>query len=275
VRVKRRGVRVTARRGYWSASEKELTAAAEAAATPANTALTGALSTLSDSMNTRAVSIWTGFAKADAGRTRVMFTWEANPTGSADKPARLEIQPIDDAGKETMPAQVIGGAPGELPLMARFDLAGGRHRIRFTSLTSAGDVIDRWVQSQAVPDFSKQMLVLSTPKVLRARNMVEFRAIESNPNASPTASTRFGATDRVLVDIEYQALGGRTPQIKVDLLNAKGDLLQTLATPPPADGRLRMLLPLASLANSTYVLRIGARADEDSAEQWYAFRVAR
>ena len=31
-----------------------------------------------------------------------------------------------------MPAQVIGGAPGELPLMARFDLAGGRHRMRFT-----------------------------------------------------------------------------------------------------------------------------------------------
>ena len=40
VRVKRRGVRVTARRGYWSASEKELTAAAEAAATPVNMALT-------------------------------------------------------------------------------------------------------------------------------------------------------------------------------------------------------------------------------------------
>ena len=66
VRVKRRGVRVTARRGYWAASEKEMTAAAEAAATPVNVALTTALSSLSDSVNTRAVSIWTGFAKADA-----------------------------------------------------------------------------------------------------------------------------------------------------------------------------------------------------------------
>src|SRR5688572_8008591 len=190
VRVKRRGVRVTARRGYWAASEKELTAAAAAAATPVNVALTTALSSLSDSVNTRAVAIWTGFAKADAERTRVMFTWEPNPTASADKPARLEIQPVDEAGKETMPAQVIGGAPGELPLMARFDLPGGRQRIRFTSLTAAGDVIDRWVQSQAVPDLSKQALVLSTPKILRARNMVELRAVESNPNASPTASTR-------------------------------------------------------------------------------------
>ncbi len=155
-----------------------------------------------------------------------------------------------------MPAQVIGGAPGELPLMARFDFPGGRHRLRFTSLTASGEVIDRWVQNQVVPDFSKQSLVLSTPRVLRARNMIEFRAIESNPTASPTASTRLAVTDRVLIDIEYQSVG-QTPQIKVDLLNAKGDLLQTLATPPPADGRLRMLLPVASLAQSTYVLRIG------------------
>src|SRR5829696_2927975 len=105
VRVKRRGVHVTARRGYWSTSEKELTAAAEAAATPVNVGLTSALSGLSDSVNTRAVSIWTGFAKADAERTRVMFTWEPNPSPNGDKPARLEIQPVDDAGKETMPPQ--------------------------------------------------------------------------------------------------------------------------------------------------------------------------
>ena len=54
VRVKRRGVRVTARRGYWSASEKEMTAAAEAAATPVNSALTGALAALSRFGATRA-----------------------------------------------------------------------------------------------------------------------------------------------------------------------------------------------------------------------------
>ena len=60
-----------------------MTAAAEAAATPVNVGLTTALSALSDSVNTRAVSIWTGFAKADAERTRVMFTWEPNPTASA------------------------------------------------------------------------------------------------------------------------------------------------------------------------------------------------
>jgi VWFA-related protein len=275
VRVKRRGVRVTARRGYWAASEKELTAAAEAAATPVNVGLTTALSALSESVNTRAVSIWTGFAKADPERTRVMFTWEPNQAAPAQKPARLEIQPVDDTGKETQPAQVIGGAPGELPLMARFDLAGGRHRLRFTSLTASGDVIDRWVQAQAVPDFSKQSLVLSTPKILRAKNVLELRAIEANPAASPTASTRFGPTDRILVEIECQAPAGETPQIKIDLLNAKGDFLQTLQTVALTGGQMRMPLPVSSLANSTYVLRIEATAGDQTSQQWVAFRVAR
>ena len=275
VRVKRRGVRVNARRGYWAASEKEITAAAEAAATPVNTALTGALAVLSDSVNTRAVAIWTGFAKADADKTRVMFTWETNQAGQAQKPARLEIQPVDDAGKETMPAQVIGGAPGELPLMARFDFPGGRQRLRFTSLTASGDVIDRWVQAQAVPDFSKDTLVLATPKILRARNMLEFRAIEANPAASPTATTRFGPTDRILIELDVQAPEGAAPQVKVDLLNAKGDFLQTLQTLNVTGGKTRMPLPVGSLANSTYVLRIEATAGDQSAQQWVAFRVQR
>jgi VWFA-related protein len=274
VRVKRRGVRVTARPGYWAPTEKELTAAAEAAAVPVNTALTGALSALSDSTNARSVSVWTGIAKGAADQTRVTFTWEAN-AGASEKPARMEIQPLDDAGNPTMPAQVIGGAPGELPLAAEFQMRPGRHRIRFTVLTSAGDVIDRWVVSRIVPDSGKQPVMLSTPRFLRARNMVEFRAIEANPNAAPTASTRFGPTDRVLVELEAHVPDGQTPEIKVDLLNARGDVLRALDVPAAVDGKVRMPLPVASLANSTYVLKAEVIAGPESASQWVAFRVAR
>jgi len=274
VRVKRKGVRVTARRGYWAPSEKELTAAAEAAATPVNTALTGALSALSDSTNARSVSVWTGFSKGADAQTRVSFSWEAN-AGTTDKPASMEIQPLDDAGNVTMPAQVIGGAPGELPLAAEFMMRPGRHRIRFTVMTSAGDVIDRWVVSRIVPDSTKHSVVLSTPRFLRARNMIEFRAIEANPAASPTASTRFGPTDRVLVELEAQGTDGQPPDIKVELLNAKGDLLRALDVPAVVNGKVRMPLPVNALANSTYVLKVEATAGSESAQQWVAFRVAR
>jgi VWFA-related protein len=276
VKVKRRGVNVTARRGYWAASEKELTAAAEAAATPVNTALTTALSAMSESAAGRAVTIWTGVSKGDEGRTRMTYTWEAAPApANADKPVRLEIQPVDEAGKESMPAQVIGGAPGELPLMAHFQWPASRQRLRFTSMTKAGETIDRWVQTQVVPDLSKTAVVLATPKFLRARNMIELRAIEANPTPSPTASTRFAATERVLVEIECDSPAGDVAQVKVELLDAKGSLLRGLDTPPLANGRLRMALPVASLANSTYILKVTATAGENAAEQWVAFRVAR
>lgn len=274
VRVKRRGVDVTARRGYWAASEKELTAAAEAAATPVNTALTTALSAMSDSTSGRAVTLWTGVARGDAGRTRLSYSWEAAPA-AADKPARLEIQPVDDAGKESMPAQVIGGAPGELPLMAHFEWPAGRQRLRFTSFTQAGETIDRWVQSQVVPDLSKSAIVLATPRFLRARNMIELRAIEANPSASPTATPRFTATERVLVEIAVDSQAGDAAQIKIELLDAKGSPLRVLDAPPLSGGRLRMPLAVGSLANSTYLLKVTATAGEQSAEQWVAFRVAR
>ena len=274
VKVKRRGVRLTARRGYWAASEKEITAAAEAAATPVNVGLQSALSALSQSSsNARAVSIWTGLSRGTGTNAKLSMTWEAS-SATVDKPARLEVQPVDDAGKPTLDAQVIAGAPGEIPMVAQFDLVPGRHRVRFTSLTASGDIIDRWIQSMAIPPLSGEPIVVATPRFFRARNMIELRAIEANAAPAPTAATRFRPTDRVLVELECWTTPGTTPLIKVELLNAKGDVLKALTAPEPTDGRLRMALPVGSLAPSTYVLRVTATVGEQSAEQWAAFRLA-
>ena len=145
-----------------------------------------------------------------------------------------------------IPAQVIGGAPGELPLLARFDLPGGKQRLRFTSYTVKGDLIDRWVQTQTVPDFSKQTLVLSTPKILRARNMIEFRAIEANPLASSTASTKFSATDRVLVEIECQAPAAEA-QREAMFARAKAAEISDAGTRPGAASFKRSLALVMAL----------------------------
>jgi hypothetical protein len=181
---------------------------------------------------------------------------------------------VDDAGKPTMEAQVIAGAPGEIPMVAQFDLVPGRYRIRFTSLTAAGDIIDRWIQSVTIPALANESIVLSTPRFLRARNMIELRAIEANATPAPTAATRFRPSDRVLVEIECWTAPGTKPAIKVELLNAKGDVLKPLAAPELAGGRMRMVLPVGSLAPSTYVLKVTATVGEQSAEQWAAFRLA-
>ncbi len=278
VKVRRRGVDVTARRGYWSASEKELTAAAEAAAAPVNNALIGALSAMSESAGAaRAASVWIGMSRAAAGQTRMTVTWESNGAylrpGDA-RPARLEVQPLKADGTPTDEAWVIGGAPGELPIMAQIAIAPGRQRIRFTSQASTGDTIDRWVQTVTVPAFGEATLALATPRFLRARSVLEQRAIEANPSPAPTAANRFRPSERVFVDVECYAIGETTPDIKVELLNGKGDRLRVLDAPPLVDGRLRMTLPVAALAPSVYVLRVQASMGEQTAQQLAAFRVA-
>jgi hypothetical protein len=74
--------------------------------------------------------------------------------------------------------------------------------------------------------------------------------------------------------VECYAAAGTTPELTVELLNGKGDLLRKLDAPPLAEGRMRMTLPVGSLAPSTYVLRISAVAGEQSAQQLAAFRIA-
>jgi hypothetical protein len=105
--------------------------------------------------------------------------------------------------------------------------------------------------------------------------MIELRAIEANPDAAPTAATRFTPSDRLLVEIECRARTEEVPLLKVELLNGSGGLLRALETPPLVDGKLRMPLTIASLANGTYVLKVTALLGEQTAEQWVAFRVAR
>jgi hypothetical protein len=266
---------VTARRGYWAASEKELTVAAEAKATPDNTALTTALSSLSDTVAGSSVTVWNGTSRGDAGRTVVTVTWEANtlPPGR-DKPARLEIQPIGEDLKPSGEPKVIAGAPGEIPIVANFDFAPGRQRLRMTLMTSAGDTIDRWIQTVAIPELGGKALALATPRFLRARSMPEFRAIEANPEPAPAASRRFRPSERVVVMVECYSEGETAPELTFELLNGKGDLLRKLDAPALVNGRLRMTLPVASLAPSVYVLRVQARNGDQSAQQLTAFRVA-
>ncbi|MEO8677805.1 MAG: VWA domain-containing protein [Vicinamibacterales bacterium] len=274
VKVKRRGTKVTARRGYWAASEKEMTAASEAKATPDNAALTTALSSLSDTVTGSAVTVWTGLSRGDEGRTLLTVTWEPNQLPpDRDKAARLEIQPLTDDNKPSEDARVIAGAPGEIPIMAVFQFPPGRQKLRMTSMTKAGDTIDRWVQTMTIPALAAEAIGLSTPRFLRARSVPELRAIEANPAPAPAASRRFRPSERVLVEIECYA-DGEAPEMTFELLNGKGDVLRKLDAPPLTNGRLRMTLPVGSLAPSVYVLRVVAAKGDQSAQQLTAFRVA-
>ncbi|MEW6321659.1 MAG: VWA domain-containing protein [Acidobacteriota bacterium] len=277
VRVKRPGVRVRARKGYWAPSEAELTAAARTA--PVVDGVREALEELARPRSGRPVDLWIGTSRADHGRSAVEFTWE--PTGRAgrDRPVTLQVQPVIPGPEDTPLADVQAidgrpiGAPG--PSVARFDLPPGDVVFRLTALAASGDVVDRWTESVTIPAFPADVLAFATPRVLRARSPYEARALEKDPSPTPVAARAFRPSDRMFVETELYAPADAQPTLAAHLLSAEGQHLLDLTVPAANTGSpFRIAVPLSSLAPGTFLVRLEATSGERTSRQILAFRVS-
>jgi hypothetical protein len=275
VKVKRRGFRVTARRGYWAPTEKETTAAPAA---PVEPGLADALSQLSDPRSARPVDLWIGVSRGVAPRARVSVTWEQDVRRDRGQRAdRLVVERVASRSRSA-PAEerhVIGATTaGRESALAAFDVASGVELLlRLTAEAADGTIVDQWDQAVHVPAFDGGAVSLSTPRFLRARSAFEAQAMRAGQDPPPAASRQFRPTDRVVVEVECYAPTDATLTLSARLLNGKGEALTDLAIPPPVDGKSRFNLPLSSLAPSTYVLRLDARAGDRDVQQRSAFRV--
>jgi VWFA-related protein len=272
VKVKRRGVRVLARQGYWAPSAKEMTP--DVAAAPAEPGLVEALTDLVEPKDGRSIDVWLGASRGPTGGTRVAVSWEPTERNGAQETTRLIVVPVRGGGdphvSETRTIAAVSARTGET--LATFDLEPDtKTTLRFTAEGADGAVIDQWHQGVAVPKLTGAPVALSTPRFLRARSAFEARALERGAIPSPTASRRFRKTDRVVVDVECYADGQAV--VTAQLLNGRGDRLTDLAASAGTSGYTRFTLPLSSVAPGTYVLRLQARAGDHDAYQRSAFRV--
>ncbi len=278
VRVKRGGVRVTSRRGYWAPTPEE---ANPAPAPPSDPRLTEALTALVVPEEGRFMDLWVGTAPAADGLTSVQVTWDPAARSTDVVPEVVEVEPVArGAGGESLGAaqEILANAyareePG--PTVAVFDLPPGPAALRVTARSEGGEVIDRWTQSIVVHDYTEGGLQMGTPRVFRTRSLLETRAFDADPSPTPTASRRFRRTDRLVIDVPWTTTtGGEMPELSAQLTNRDGHPLAPLPLLSTDGGRARLVLPLASLAPSTYVVRFDARTNAGEWSQQVAFTVS-
>ncbi len=270
VEVKRRGVRVVARRGYYAPRSEELNAPP---VTPVATEVMDALTNLVEPRSGRTADVWIGFTRGNESLTDVTVTWDPTTRVGANAATRIEVERLRNDGTPDGASQSIPRREtATTPATARFALSPGRSVLRFTSYDAKNEVLDRWPEDVSVPAIAKQPLALATPRFLLARSAFELRALQTTAQATPAASRRLRKTDRLLVEIEcYSAAGA--PELVAELLNQKGDSLVTLPVPAATENKVRVEVPLQSLAPAVYVLRVRAMNADKQVEQHVPFRI--
>jgi VWFA-related protein len=278
-RVKKPGIQLRARRGYWTASPDEALRAAILArgdvprkVTPPEPAPHA--STL--------IRPWFGMARGSDGHTRVTVVWEpaVRIPGERNRQvaARVALTAKSSDGtvlfegplRPTGPA-MIDAAAGT-PSRAAFDAPPGRLRLRMEIQDAAGQVLDQDVRDVSIRDLRGDVAV-GTPEVMRARNAREFRTLDVDA-AVPVASREFSRTERLLIRFAAYASADTPPAVSAKLLGRTGVPIRELAVVPSATtGDLAIDLPLASFAVGEYVVEVTAKSGARDATDRVTFRV--
>jgi VWFA-related protein len=300
VRVKRPGVQVRARKGYWALNEEQTARALAPPKTgppkPVEAALASAVTRPS---RASVVRTWIGTSRGENGKTRVTFVWEPLPkapgdrTAAGEEPARVSLMAIAPDGSPYFRGRVPdktaadngGGAPASAagstngvaaaPRAASrvsFDVAPGKMQLRLSVEGAGSQVLDTEVREITIPDMTGTQTTLGTPEVFRARTVRDYQQLKSEADPMPMAGREFSRTDRLLIRIPVYGPGGTSPALSVHVLNRAGSAMSELtAQPAPKAGSQQFDVPLAGMAPGEYVVEIKT-ADGD-AKELIGFRV--
>ena len=226
VKVKRPGLQLRHRKGYWALKPEE---AARLNAPAKNTAPSPVVTAIAANVTPRSrhVRTWLGTARGENGKTRVTFVWEpvAPPPGQAgrdaERPARVQVAATAGDGSPIFrgTAAPSSAAGATAPASVSFEAAPGRIQLRLSIEGSQADVIDSEIREMNVPDLTGPQLIIATPELYRARTLPELQRLKQDPAAVPTATRDFSRTDRLLIRTGAYATGrhesdghGQTPQ---------------------------------------------------------------
>ena len=270
VRVKRSGLDVRARSGYWAPRVADMVRAANAVAASARPpAVARAFEELTPSNSRRLVDFWIGAGEGADGDSVVSLAW--TPRAGAPGERRAVANVTADAQSDGQEFYAGGVPQGGVTFAA----PPGALTVTFTIHDAAGDVLDKEVRPVNVPDVAAGPLGLSTPLIFRVRSPKELRAL-STDEAPAYAGREFEREDRLRIRFAAHGRTSGGASISARLLGARGARLTDLAVQHrPAYGDHEIDLPLQTLAPGEFVVAIQARNGEEMAEAMVPLRVVR
>jgi hypothetical protein len=263
--VKQRGIDVQARSGYYQPRASEIaraTALAAASAVPGPIA--SALTQIMPQNSHRPIELWAGFT-SDDGPPAVTVAWAPRAGFSGkEEPAWLDLETS------------VNGAPayeGRLEASSvTFPAAPGEVHIVAVTRNAAGDILDREQRTLHIPQTDDAELSMSTPIVMRARTAIEVKGLDAG-TATASATRDFARTDRLRVRIATFGRAAAGATMKAVLLGARGTRLVELPINRRTAGYHEVDLPLTSVAQGEFLIKLEALNAEHKAEALVAFRV--
>ena len=272
VRVRKPGVEVRARNGYWApraADVERARALALAAARPSP--VSQAFNELTPDNSRRAVDLWIGASPGESeppGAVDVSVAWTPRP-GLEGRSTASGVSLVAKAGDVTLFDGNVDGAG------TSFRAAPGPVALDITVTDASGETIDREQREFTVPDPEHTVLALTTPVVSRARNAAEFRNLSAAPDPAPFAGRDFSRSDRLLVRGSAYGPGAAGAEFTAQLVSPRGATLTELPIRRENGTGYLLDLPLTSFATGDFVIAISARAGSDRVETYVPMRIRR
>lgn len=267
VKVKRKGARTVARRGYWAPSAEEMSTTPAPVLEPE---VSTALTSLQSRRDDRVAHVETGFGPGANGLVRLTTTWRPVP-GFRDRPESLRVEVRPAAGGEAITGQASLGSDGTGHVT--LDVPPGEMLARYSAAEPGGDVVDRWEAPLTVPDLTGASLAVGSPMFIRARTTAAYQALRRGEGGPPSPDREFRQTDLAVVRIAI-AGAGDDASVTAAVLTREGKALATL---PAKDlgAEYQVDLPVRSLALGEYVLQFTATRGATSATGTAGFAIVR